>query len=83
MPTITIDELEAEWRRLGLDTLKSDEGKSAQEWANEWGVCKNNATARLRRFKAAGWIKIGTKVVENLSGKLSRVPCYQIVKKRK
>jgi len=82
MPTITIDELEAEWRRLGLDTLKSDEGKSAQEWADEWGICKNAAIVKLRRFKAAGWVATGTKIVENLAGRQQRVPCHQIEKKK-
>ena len=80
MATITIDELVAEFERLGVGKRRpDDEGLTAMEWSEVWECSSNTARIRLRQAKAHGLLKVGRKSAENLSGGQCMISCYNIV----
>lgn len=81
-PGITLDELLAEYRRLGIDAHQDSDGLTSREWAAKWQICQKTAVDIIRKFSQAGWVKPGQKTVVTIRGNESRVPCYQISKPR-
>lgn len=80
MATITIDELVAEFERLGVGKRRpDDEGLTSKEWSRVWNCSDNTARLKLRQAKDHGLLQVGRKGATNLSGGQCMIACYNIV----
>ena len=77
-PEMNLDELLAEYKRLGVLNASDDEGLTTNELAEKWRVPHSTAKKMLRRFHNAGWLRVGRKTVTRFDGVQTRVSCYRI-----
>jgi hypothetical protein len=73
---ITLDELLAEYRRLGLG--REDEGLTTLEYGERWKLASNAVLRRLKLAARAGMLRAGRKTVSRVDGVPTLVPCYTI-----
>lgn len=74
---ITLDELMAEYERLGNSA--KDEGMTTRELAKAWGVSEQTVRDRLRLASENGWVRHSKKLMLQLDGKKFPTNCYRII----
>lgn len=80
---ITLDEWEAECKRLGLTS--ESEGQTTRELCERWGCGEESARKRLRFAHKHGFLRRGKKTIEVYNGARQVADCYwfEFEKKRK
>lgn len=77
---ITIDELMAEYDRLGIGSGQTNDPEflCCQEWADKWGFSMTHASRLIRKFHAAGMVTVGRKLKDRITGSAVMVAAYKI-----
>lgn len=81
--TITLEELLAEFERLGINAEPNDEGHTSKEYCEQWGVGIEKCRVLLGKLRDAGALEMGHRTITNLNGVNTRVPVYRIVEVKK
>ncbi len=69
----------SEWlAELSRLTAKSDDGLTARELAEAWGVSLRTTLERLRLAHRRGWVTVGRRTVGSMDGKQQPVPVYVV-----
>lgn len=79
-PTITIDELLAEIER---QNTSAGEGETVEEISSRTGVSDVKVRGYLKKLIADGRMVARKKLVRNITGAMSPVPCYAVVNGKK
>jgi hypothetical protein len=75
---ITLNDLLAEYDRLGLTAPTGSPGLTTREWAERWGVGERLTRQLIRKALDAGCAAIGRKPVRGMDGIMQRRACYTI-----
>lgn len=77
--TITLDELLAEYERLGLNARGNEvDGLTVNELAARWGISSGLVRRRLQTAAGAGMLRVGRRPVTDLAGRPTSIPVYAI-----
>lgn len=80
LPSITEDELRAEWGRLADEANPSvcgDDWWTRDDMMRISGTSKTTVSVAIAKGLEAGTLEEGTKIVTNKSGRRQRKPCYR------
>ncbi len=76
---ITLAELLAAFKEAGFSGSEDSPGKTAKELAESWKCSEQKAKKQLERAKAAGYLRVGSRMIVRIDNKPGVAPVYSFV----
>jgi hypothetical protein len=80
---ITLDDLLTAYRDAGFVRDCGDEGASRKELSALWKCGERMVSRNLQMARDAGILRVGNRIVQDISGRRNNIPVYSFIEKPK